>query len=223
MNPVNVSDIVLRRLPKYIHFLRNLKKSGQVYTSATEISKALSIHHTQVRKDLALTGLRGTPKVGHKVNDLIVALRGFLNWDNMSDAFLVGAGNMGKALLNYHGFDRSGIKIVAAFDVDPELVGNEVNEIKVFPLAKLPNLANRLHAHIGILCVPAHKAQKTAEMMVENGIVGIWNFTPVALNLREDVVVENVDIYPSLAVLSHKLADNSNHEIDIKVTKMEEK
>lgn len=223
MNPVNVSDIVLRRLPKYIHFLRNLKKNGQVYTSATEISKALSIHHTQVRKDLALTGLRGTPKVGHKVNDLIVALRVFLNWDNMSDAFLVGAGNMGKALLNYDGFDKSGIKIVAGFDVDPELIGNDVNGIKVFPLAKLPNLAKRLHAHIGILCVPAHKAQKTAEMMVENGIVGIWNFTPVALNLNENIVIENVDIYPSLAVLSHKLADISNYEIDIKETKMEEK
>jgi len=206
MKSVNVSDIVLRRLPKYIHFLRNLKAKGQVYTSATQLSNALSIHHTQVRKDLALTGLRGTPKVGHKVNDLLVALQNFLNWNNVTDAFLVGAGNLGKALLNYPGFEKTGVKIVAAFDVNNDLIGKEINGIRIFHLDKLPNLASRLHVHIGILCTPAAQAQKTAEIMSENGIIGIWNFTPVTLKLPEKVIVENADIYPSLAVLSLKVA-----------------
>ncbi len=206
MNSVQVSDIVLRRLPKYIHFLRNLKKNGEVYTSATQIANALSIHHTQVRKDISLTGLRGTPKVGHNVNDLLIALINFLNWDNITDAFLVGTGNMGKALLNYHGFKKAGIKIVAAFDVNSNLIGSEINGIKVFSINKLPNLASRLHVHIGILCIPSAQAQQTAEMMCENGIIGIWNFTPVTLKLPKNVVVENVDLYPSLAVLSHKVA-----------------
>jgi redox-sensing transcriptional repressor len=214
MKSVNVSDIVLRRLPKYIHFLRNLKKNGQVYTSATQISNALSIHHTQVRKDIALTGLRGTPKVGHKVNDLLNALRDFLNWNNVTDAFLVGAGNVGKALLNYPGFEKTGVKIVAAFDVDTDLVGKEINGIMVFSMEKLSNLASRLHAHIGILCTPAAKAQETAEMMCEHGIIGIWNFTPVTLRLPKNVVVENVDMYPSLAVLSHKVADIIDNAFD---------
>ena len=214
MKSVNVSDIVLRRLPKYIHFLRNLKKNGKVYTSATQISNALSIHHTQVRKDIALTGLRGTPKVGHKVNDLLVALRNFLNWNNVTDAFLVGTGNVGKALLNYPGFEKTGVKIVAAFDVDLNLIGNEISGIKVLSTDKLPDLASRLHAHIGILCTPAAQAQQTAEMMCENGMIGIWNFTPVTLKLSKNVVVENVDMYPSLAVLSHKVADIIDRTFD---------
>jgi len=214
MKSVNVSDIVLRRLPKYIHFLRNLKKNGQVYTSATQISNALSIHHTQVRKDIALTGLRGTPKVGHKVNDLLVALRNFLNWNNVTDAFLVGAGNVGKALLNYSGFEKTGVKIVAAFDVDADLVGKEINGIMVFSMDKLSNLASRLHAHIGILCTPAAQAQETAEMMCKNDIIGIWNFTPVTLRLPDNIIVENVDMYPSLAVLSHKVADIIDNAFD---------
>ena len=214
MKSVNVSDVVLRRLPKYIHFLRNLKKNGQVYTSATQISNALSIHHTQVRKDLSLTGLRGTPKVGHKVNALLTALQDFLNWNNVTDAFLVGAGNVGKALLNYPGFEKTGVKIVAAFDVDTDLVGKEINGIMVFSMDKLSNLASRLHAHIGILCTPAGQAQETAEMMCKNEIIGIWNFTPVTLRLPDNIIVENVDMYPSLAVLSHKVADIIDNAFD---------
>ncbi len=210
MKAVQISDKALRRLPKYIHFLRDLKKNGQEYTSATEISNALAIYHTQVRKDLALTGLRGIPKVGHRVNELLVALQDFLNWNNRTDAFLVGAGNIGKALLNYPNFELAGIKIVAAFDVDKKLIGKEFHGIKIFSLNKLPNLAERLHAHIGILCTPAEKAQVTAELMCDNGIIGIWNFTPVHLSLPENVIVENVDIYPSLAVLSRRLLKHSS-------------
>lgn len=205
MNEVKVSELTLRRLPKYRQYLLKIQRAGEEYTSASEISRILGVHHTQVRKDLQLTGVRGIPKVGHKVDELIVAIEDFLNWNNVSDAFLAGCGNMGRAILNYDGFQKTGIKIVAAFDIDDKIIGTEIHDRPVFPLEKMQDLAERLHVRIGILSTPASSAQKVAEIMVESGIIGIWNFTPVKLELPEDVIIENVNIYPSLAVLSHRV------------------
>lgn len=112
---------------------------------------------------------------------------------------------MGRAILNYDGFQKTGIKIVAAFDIDDKIIGTEIHDRPVFPLEKMQDLAERLHVRIGILSTPASSAQKVAEIMVESGIIGIWNFTPVKLELPEDVIIENVNIYPSLAVLSHRV------------------
>ncbi|HCX73067.1 MAG TPA: redox-sensing transcriptional repressor Rex, partial [Candidatus Cloacimonas sp.] len=103
-----VSDLTLRRFPKYIQFLKTLQKRGEKYTSASEIARRLGVHHTQVRKDLALTGVRGIPKVGHKVDDLIKAITKFIYWDEISYAFLVGAGHLGTAILHYQGFVKAG-------------------------------------------------------------------------------------------------------------------
>ncbi|HPR18579.1 MAG TPA: redox-sensing transcriptional repressor Rex [Candidatus Cloacimonadota bacterium] len=207
MSSVKISDTALRRLPKYIYYLQQLKKEGRKYTSASEIASVLNIHHTQVRKDFALTGLRGVPKVGHKVDDLLTALEGFLNWNNVSDVFLIGVGNIGKALVNYNGFQKVGMKIVAAFDVAEEVIGTEINSIRVYSMTKMPNLADRLHIHIAILCTPSANAQEVASYLCENGIRGIWNFTPEHLTVPDNVVVENVNIYPSLAVFSKKMAN----------------
>ncbi len=205
MKQEHISELALRRLPRYIQFLSLLKSREEEYTSASEISKHTGVHHTQVRKDLAMTGATGLPKVGHKVDALIIAIRTFLNWDNTNDAFLVVAGNLGAALLRYPGFTKAGIKIVAAFDTDPEKIGKTINGINVLPLEKLPNLAARLNAKITILCTPAEDAEAVAELLKKSRFKGIWNFTPTSLTLGDDIVVENVNIYPSLAVLCHKL------------------
>lgn len=207
MQEVKVSELTLRRLPKYRQYLLKLQREGEEYTSASEISRVLGVHHTQVRKDLQLTGVRGIPKVGHKVEELIIAIEDFLNWNNVSDAFLAGCGNMGRAILNYDGFQKVGVKIVAAFDINPELIGHEIHERPVFPLEKISDLAERLHVRIGILSTPASAAQEVAELMVTSGIIGIWNFTPVRLKLPEEIIIENVNIYPSLAVLSHRVGE----------------
>ncbi|PID28178.1 MAG: redox-sensing transcriptional repressor Rex [Candidatus Cloacimonadota bacterium] len=201
-----VSELTLRRLPKYRNYLIKLCKSGQEFTSASEISREFDVHHTQVRKDLAITGVRGIPKVGHVVEELIVAIEEYLNWNNISDAFLIGAGKLGKAILGYHGFEKAGIKIVAAFDTNPEIIGTEIEGIPVFPMDKLNNLAQRLHIHIGIITVTQKSAQQAADSAINSGIIALWNFTPVNLQVPEDIIVENVDIYPSLAVLSKKIA-----------------
>lgn len=207
MEQASVSDLTLRRLPKYLHFLLGLQKKKQEYTSASEISRHLEVHHTQVRKDLAFTGVRGIPKRGHKVNDLVKALEKYLNWDMTVYAILVGVGNLGTALLNYKGFETSGMQIVAAVDNDPQKAGLIYNKIKVFSIDKLPDLMATLNPSIAIISTTKEAAQKTAEKLIDNGIKGIWNFTPKFLDVPEDIIVENADIYPSLAVLVRKISE----------------
>ena len=206
MEKVIISDLTLRRLPKYMHFLKGLHRKGIEYTSASEISRHLEVHHTQVRKDLAFTGVRGIPKRGHRVLDLLIAIEKFLNWDSTTYAILVGVGNMGAAILNYRGFENSGIQIVAAFDKDPEKIGKSFDRIRVFEMDKMEKLIDTMSVKIAILATPAKYAQPVTDYMVKSGIQGIWNFTPVSLSVPDEVIVENVDMYPSLAVLLRKLS-----------------
>lgn len=202
----SIPEATLRRLPSYYHYLLRLREKGQEVTSAAQIGAALGVHHTQVRKDLAVTGSQGRPKVGHRVDDLIASIEEFLNWNNVSDAFLVGVGHMGTALLGYPGFERAGVRIVAAFDASPRRAGKKIQGVSVLPVEKFPDLARRMHVAIGILTVPVEDAQEVAEMMVASGIQAIWNFAPIVPDLPEGVIVENVALSSSLGVLSRKLA-----------------
>ncbi|MGE5683086.1 MAG: redox-sensing transcriptional repressor Rex [Bacillota bacterium] len=197
----------LRRLPVYLHYLKELQEAGKFDVSTTHIAGELKLDPTQVRKDLAYTGIIGKPKVGYDVGILIKSIEDFLNWNNLTDAFLVGAGNLGLAIIGYEGIKKYGINIVAAFDNAPEKTGKEFYDISILPVEKLHDLAQRMHIHIGILTVPASQAQKTAESMVQAGIKAIWNFAPVNLKLPEDVIVENAGFTTSLAVLTRKLSE----------------
>ena len=146
-----ISDLTLRRFPKYIYILRSMKRKEQEYTSASELSRFLDIHHTQIRKDLALTGVRGVPKRGHQVDSLLRACIDFLDWDNLTDACLIGVGNMGNALLNYEGFATAGLQIVVAFDKDPLKIDKRINNVKVYSIDKLKDVIEILEVKIAIL------------------------------------------------------------------------
>ncbi|MDR3672555.1 MAG: redox-sensing transcriptional repressor Rex [Holophaga sp.] len=197
----------LRRLPKYYHYLRRVQGTGQEIISATQMAEDLGIHHTQVRKDLAATGSQGKPKVGHRVEDLLTSIEAFLNWNNFSEAFLVGVGNLGSALLGYTDFEKAGIRIVAAFDTSPLKVGHKVHGIDVFPISQFEPQALARRIAIGIITVPADRAQHIAEIMVRSGLQAIWNFAPITLDLPEEIIVENVELYASLAIFSRKLEE----------------
>jgi redox-sensing transcriptional repressor len=143
--------------------------------------------------------------VGYPVTELLAAIDHFLGWDNTTDAFLVGVGNLGRALLGYRGFAENGLRIQAAFDTDPVKLGTEIHGCRVLPLEKLSNLALRMHIQIGIITVPAEAAQGVADCMVEGGIRAVWNFAPAILKTPEAVFVENEHLSSSLAVLSRRL------------------
>lgn len=203
----------IRRLPKYLHLLKVLEQQNVTTISSTRIAKELGLDPTQVRKDIEVTSLVGKPKTGYDINELINAIREHLNWNNTTDAFLAGTGNLGAALLGYQTFKNYGLNIIAAFDNDEEKIGKEYFGVQILDINKMTELAQRMHIHIGIITVPAPFAQKVADAMVEGGIRAIWNFAPTKINLPKNIVIENAQLSLSLAVLSRKLRENDLLEI----------
>ncbi|MCE5323254.1 redox-sensing transcriptional repressor Rex [bacterium] len=194
----------IRRLPSYLYLLKQLAQNGRDIVSSNHIAQCLKLEPIQVRKDLAITGIEGKPKIGYHVPSLIKAIEEFLGWDSHKEVFLVGAGNLGSALLGYKGFEQHGMKIIAAFDCDECKIGTQIHDRDVLPLEKLPDLARRMNIKLGIITVPAEAAQHVAGVMVSGGIEAIWNFSPVVLEVPEGVVVQNEDLSSGLAVLSVK-------------------
>ncbi len=182
-----------------------MQAKGETYASGAVVAKALQLDPIMVRKDMAMTGVTGRPRLGFPVDELVTAIEAFLGWTNMTDAFLCGVGSLGRALLGYEGFQQHGLSIIAAFDRDPAKVNTKERGVRIYAMDKLPAMIKRLHVQLGILTVPADAAQPIAEIMVKAGIRGIWNFTPVKLTLPQDVVIQRVDLASSLAVLSHRL------------------
>lgn len=195
----------LKRLPLYLRLLRTMKETGEKYASGTVVAKELGLDPIVVRKDLAITGAVGRPRLGFPMDEIIAAIEDFLGWSNTSDAFLVGVGNMGRALLGYNGFEQHGMHIVAAFDSNPEIIGTTVHGKQVLDIKQMPELAKRMHVQIGVMTVTASVAQGVADMMIEGGIRAIWNFTPTSLMVPESVILQREELASSLAVLSHRL------------------
>ena len=205
---LTVPEPTLRRLPLYHQHLKELQERGRTEVSCTLIGSDLDLDPTQVRKDLAHTGIVGRPKVGYDVSELIQAIEDFLGWRNLTEAFLVGLGSLGTALVGYAGFKKYGLNIIAAFDVKHPRMGKEVHGIPVFPIQKLTHLAKRMNIWLGIISVPAAKAQEVADLMIAGGIKGIWNFAPVNLQVPPDIIVQNENLASGLAILSKKLAQH---------------
>lgn len=196
----------LRRLPQYHHYLADLEAKGTSRVSCSGIGRDLNLVPIQVRKDLQYTGIIGKPKTGYSVRELILSIETFLGWNNVNEAFLVGVGNLGTALLGHERFSKFGLQIVAAFDADPNKVGQWIHNKAVLPLDKMADLAQRMSIHLGIITTPPEVAQGVADEMVKGGIQAIWNFAPVKLNVPAHIIVHNEDLYNSLASLSWKLA-----------------
>ncbi len=202
----------VRRMPSYLRILKDLTATGQKTVSATFLAKSLGFEAIVVRKDFDPLPITGKSGVGYDIYELIKAIEDHLGWNNITDAFLVGTGNLGSALLGYRGFEQYGVRIVLAFDADPAKTHQTINEVHVLPVDEFSVMAERMKIQIGILAVPAECAQDIAEKMIQAGIKGIWNFAPVKLVLPDHVVVQNEDLAEGLAVLSVKL-DRSKSKV----------
>lgn len=209
--PVSIALPTVRRLPMYFSVLERARQEGLNQVSSSQIASSLGLEPIQVRKDLAAIGVSGQPRVGFPVAELLEAIEQFLGWDNVTDAFIIGAGHLGSALAGYRGFSRHGLNVVAMFDKDAERVGSRIHGKEVLPMEKFADLVGRLHVHIAILTVPAEAAAEVAEVAIAAGIQAIWNFTATKLVVPEGVIVERVDLAASLAVLSSKLAAVTKH------------
>lgn len=203
MNKKNIlSNQALKRLPVYMSYLKSIDTSEIEYISSAAVADALDMNDVQVRKDLAaVCKSSGTPKKGFVVRDLISGISDFLGYGSGNDAILIGAGNLGMALMSYRGFDNYGINIVAAFDSRPEVIDNK----KIYDISRLGEMCKKLNVKIGIITVPESSAQQVCDMLVESGILAIWNFAPTHIKAPEDILVQNENMASSLALLSNHL------------------
>ena len=203
-----VSRQTISRLPVYLGYLRSLEGS-MLTISATAIAEALSLNDVQVRKDLAAVSSSGKPKIGYVTADLISELENFLGYNSPSDALLAGAGKLGRALMSYQGFNAYGLNIVAAFDTDPNLINTQEAGKIILPLSQMKQFCEERRVRIGIITVPAACAQEVCEMMLESGILAIWNFAPVRLNVPDTILVQNENMASSLALLRSHLGERA--------------
>ena len=206
----------IRRLPTYLQLLRTLFRKGEEFVSSNQLARALNLESILVRKDLELNGYSGTPGVGYFIPELIKAIEDFLGWGDSMDAFLIGVGQLGTALLGYRDLGHNGLKIIGAFDNDPTKIHKPINGIQVFNITKLPELLLRLNVRLAILTTPSEEAQGVADLLVDSGVKGIWNFTPVDLNVPDGVTTQKEDLVSGLAVLSVKMARVSAAERNLK-------
>ena len=208
MEQKNVSLQTLRRLPVYLHYLRTVQDQC-VNISATAIADKLGLNDVQVRKDLASVSGSGRPKTGYNTLELLQQLETYLGCGSSSTTVLIGAGNLGKALMAYSGFDDYGLEIVAAFDRNPNLIGSEVSGKPVYPMEKLGEFCRKHDIRVGIITVPATVAQTVCDELVSHGIRAIWNFAPIHINVPEGIIVKNEDLGASLALLSKELSEKT--------------
>jgi len=201
MQTKEISKAVLRRLPGYLAYLKNIPDTASPYISATAVAAALSMGEVQVRKDLAAVSDGGRPKLGYLRKDLIEDISRFLGYDNTTDAILVGAGKLGRALLGYSGFEEYGLNILAAFDEAPVAAASEEGR-PIYHVDQLDSFCRSNKVLMGIITVPAKYAQQVCDKMISCGIKAIWNFAPVHLDVPQGILVQNQNMATSLAVLS---------------------
>lgn len=200
-----VPEAGLRRLPLYHRSLHEMLLSGVARVSCTDLARGLGLDATLVRKDIEMTGIVGRPRVGYVLPDLLRWIENFLGWNRPKGAVLVGAGSLGSALLGYDRFRSHGLEIVAAFDVDRYKIGARVHGRAVQPLSSLPDFVRRTAILLGVVATPAKAAQSVVDLMVDAGIRAIWNFAPAVIQVPAGVILQNEDLYHSLALLSFKL------------------
>lgn len=205
----NVSIQTLRRLPVYLHWLKS-PDCGKTTVSATVIAEALGLNDVQVRKDLGSVSGSGRPKKGYVTRELVGELEEYLGCNSVTNTVLVGAGNLGRALLSYGGFSDYGLEIVAAFDASDKVIGSVVGGKPVLPMRDIGEVCAKYNARLGIITVPAFGAQAACDELVAHGITAVWNFAPTVLKVPADVLVENENLASSLAVLSQHLSERAD-------------
>lgn len=193
------------RLALYHQIVSRMGEQGNDTMSSAALASLLNIDPTLVRKDMAVVGVTGRPKVGYQVADVINRLDEVLGLSSRKNAILIGCGRLGSAIIAYGGFSQYGLKISAVFDTDYAKVGQTISGNTVLPMEKCRNVIEIFGIEIAILTVPASAAQQLADWLVARGIRAIWNFSPVQLRGPDDVVVRNENLAQGLAQLIHGL------------------
>jgi redox-sensing transcriptional repressor len=205
LEKVSISKATLGRIPRYLNCLKELSPDKVPYISATTISKALNLGEVQVRKDLAMVSGAGRPRLGYDIEMLMGQLEDCLGYNKLTRAVLVGAGRLGRALLQYDGFEHFGVKIMAAFDSNDRVI-NLDSKTEILPMNQFDSFCKEHNIRIGIITVGEGSAQAVCDQMVKSGITAIWNFAPCKLQVPEGVLLQNENLALSLAHLRNQLS-----------------
>lgn len=208
MRKQKVSEAVIRRLPRYYRHLTDLNQAGVIRISSSALGSSMGLTASQIRQDLSCFGEFGQQGYGYNVDKLLNEIADILGMNQGHTAVILGAGNLGRALIENFRFEYSGFRLCAAFDVLPELVGTTIAGTNVLHVDELESYLAEHPASVGILTVPRHAASSMAERLVACGVRGIWNFTNTELKITQsDVRVESVHFSDSLLTLSYMISE----------------
>lgn len=202
----NISMAVIRRLPKYHRYLRDLIDKEVYRVSSKELSLLTGFTASQIRQDLNCFGGFGQQGYGYNVEELFNEIRKIIGLNQTYSTIIIGYGNMGRAISKYTNFTKSGFMLKGIFDSDSSMIGSEEENLIVQSVSELENYLANNKIDIGIISTPREYAQEIATLLSNGGVSGIWNFAPVDLKVAETVSVENVHLSDSLLTLSYLLS-----------------
>ena len=207
-----ISQAVIRRLPRYYRYLGELLENGVERISSNDLSKKMHVTASQIRQDLNNFGGFGQQGYGYNVKYLYAEIAKILGIDRQHNLIIIGAGNLGQAIANYANFEKRGFLIKGMFDVNPRLIGLIVRGVEIRSIDELETFVKENDVQIAALTIPKTKAPEIADRLVKAGVKAIWNFAHTDLNVPEDVVVENVHLSESLMRLSYRVCRIQDRE-----------
>ena len=197
-----ISNAVIRRLPRYRRYLNELRKKGVDKISSNEFSSLIGYTASQIRQDLNNFGGFGQQGYGYSVEGLYNEISSILGLDREYKMVVVGAGNLGKAIVNHTYYYKTGFVVQGIFEVNPKLIGTEINGVEVMDYEDIVEFVENNNIDIGIICTTKEVAQEVADKLCFAGVRGLWNFAPIDLNIPENVALESVHLSDSLHALS---------------------
>ncbi|PKB82481.1 MAG: redox-sensing transcriptional repressor Rex [SAR202 cluster bacterium Io17-Chloro-G9] len=200
-----VPEVVIARLPQYVRILSRLLEDGVEVVSSQQLGERLQVTPAQIRKDLSYFGRFGKQGRGYSVNSLLERLRQILGLNSYWNVAVVGVGRLGRAIISYPGFTPDGFRLVAAFDANPEVIGQSVGDLMISPMDRLDDQVKKQEISIAIVAVPAEKTQEVVDLLVACGVRAILNYAPMAPQVRGGVRIRNIDPVISLQSMTYYL------------------
>lgn len=207
-NSKQISSAVIKRLPRYYRYLRELIRNDVLRISSKELSEKMNVTASQIRQDLNCFGGFGQQGYGYNVKHLYNEISSILGTDKGYNAIIVGIGNLGKALANNPLFEKRGVSIMGLFDIDKKIIGTEIDSVKISDFNDIEKFCTDNTVDIAVLTVPKNVAIDVAERLAACGVKGLWNFSNMELSLEEypDIKIENIHLGDTLMTLCYKLS-----------------
>ena len=207
MKNAKISNAVIKRLPRYRRYLIELRKKGVEKISSKEFSSLIGYTASQIRQDLNNFGGFGQQGYGYSVDSLYDEISAILGLDKEYRLAIIGAGNLGHAIAKYMQSNKQGFKVYGFFEINPNLIGKELDGIKVMDYEDIVDFVENEEINIGVICVGRDAAQEVADKLSFAGVKGIWNFAPIDIEVPKHVALENVQLSDSLHSLAYHMND----------------